>query len=90
MEETPMSRMPTTADVEPQFERLQIALDKVQLEREEGKFTRATSDEFMLMQFGEDGEAQFKHRDSRNYVYLFPNGRLFIPKTEVPFNRGLF
>ncbi len=46
-------------------------------------------DEFMLM-CGNDTTLQFKHRDTRNYVYL----RRPIPgdpwKLEVPINKGTF
>ncbi len=85
-----MSRMPTEAEVKPTFERLDVALAKQKLQRTGGGMEHVHADEFMLMQFGDKGEAQFKHRDSRNYVYLFDNGYLFVPKTETPFNRGEF
>lgn len=85
-----MSRMPTADEVKTQFERLQVALANVPLKRAAGFKQIVPVDEFMLMQIGDKGEAQFKHRDTRNYVYLFPTGRLFVPETSEPFNRGEF
>lgn len=53
-----------------------------------------SADEFMLM-MDKPLEVGFKHRDTRNYVYLTKRGlrsewNLFIPKTENLFHLGQF
>lgn len=86
-----MARQPSQQECRSLFELLGIALKPIKLDRGPGKpATEGKPDEFMLMQIGDKGEAQFKHCDSRNYVYLFQGGTLVIPKTESPFNRGTF
>lgn len=52
------------------------------------------ANEFMLM-CGNDTELQFKHRDTRNYIYLRCNWpddpwKLIVPVTSRPFNLGKF
>jgi hypothetical protein len=85
-----MSMPKNQAEVDAQFARLEVALANVPLKREAGHKEIAKADEFMLMQFGAQGEVQFKHRETRNYVFLFPSGRLFVPETTEPFTRGTF
>jgi len=49
----------------------------------------ASADEFELMAIVDDS-AQFKHRHTRNYVYVQADGTLKIPRLEQPFLRGYF
>lgn len=57
-----------------------------------GDDRRATPDEFMLMNPAPiKGQWQFKHVDSRNYVFVDSrDGRITVPKTDKPFFRGTF
>jgi hypothetical protein len=51
---------------------------------------RARADEFMLMQ-SDRNTYWFKHRESRNYLGVQRwTGALIIPKTDEPFNKGVF
>lgn len=55
-----------------------------------GRYRPATAAEFMLMDF--DGEiARFKHWGTRNYLYLYPAGRLVVPFDRAdPFFGGFY
>lgn len=55
-----------------------------------GRYRRATAAEFMLMDFA--GEvARFKHRETRNYLYLYPAGRVVVPFDRAdPFFGGFY
>ena len=48
-----------------------------------------SADEFMLMGITDYGVVQFKHRNTRNYVFV-ENGELTVPKTQQAFTRGFF
>ena len=49
-----------------------------------------TSDEFMLMCENESSTViQFKHRNTRNYVFI-RNGELVVPQKQENFMRGFF
>lgn len=48
-----------------------------------------TADEFMLMTVDGKGIVQFKHRHTRNYVFV-QNGELIVPKTRQAFMGGFF
>lgn len=50
----------------------------------------ADVNEFMLMHVTKEGSIGFKHRGSRNYVFLFESGTLYVPVTEQPFMHGTF
>lgn len=50
----------------------------------------AITNDFMLMHVDAQGVTGFKHHDTRNYVYLYPSGYLYVPKTFEAFNRGEF
>ena len=71
------------------FEKLEILLKDRTLACEDGTRRKADVDEFMLMQV-QNGIASFKHRHTRNYVYILQNGFLYVPMTPEPFNRGYF
>jgi hypothetical protein len=75
------------------------------LPQESDKPRIASADEFMLMTMQRSGRIDFKHRDTRNYVYLVPapkddvlgrfgvlndGWRLEVPFTSEPFKRGYF
>jgi len=49
-----------------------------------------SADDFMLMRVRDDGTLDFKHRDTRNYLFVLPDGRLLIPDTGAPFALGYF
>lgn len=66
------------------------------LPTEAGGTRTAEADEFMLMheQPSPDGRiVGFKHRDTRNYVFLIAcrgEVTLYVPVTDQPFRRGFF
>ncbi len=76
--------------VDAHFNKLAIALKGVLLKRYDGTTSEGTADEFMLMQQDDDGVIAFKHRQTRNYVYLRGGYKLYVPMTGNPFNRGEF
>lgn len=45
--------------------------------------------DFMLMD-ERDGRLAFKHRDSRNYIFVLKDGSIHVPKRDEPFMRGEF
>lgn len=49
-----------------------------------------SADDFMLMRVRDDGTLDFKHRDTRNYLFVLPDGRMLIPDTGAPFALGHF
>jgi hypothetical protein len=72
---------PSQAETAYAFERLTKALKAYgPLPTEKGKPRGALANEFMYMQQTSDGTFQFKHADTRNYVFVRPNGKLEIPK----------
>lgn len=74
----------TKAEIEAKFMLLKDALMETDLE-----FT-----DFMLMHETTEGTIGFKHYDSRNYVFLIPNGnggyKLYIPTEAKPSMKGEF
>lgn len=72
---------PTKAEAAFAYERLTKALkDYGPLPTEKGKPRVVKANEFMYMQMHLDGAFQFKHSDTRNYVFVKPTGKLEIPK----------
>jgi len=72
---------PSQAETTYAFERLTKALKAYgPLPTEKGKPRVAQANEFMYMQQTSDGTFQFKHADTRNYVFVRPTGKLEIPK----------
>jgi hypothetical protein len=89
---TPQSHQPTLPNYDLLFERLQKALHRTPLPLSDQTTRYAQADEFYCMLHTQELTQQtipFKHRDSRNYLYLRPDNSLFIP-TEGPFHRGTF
>lgn len=81
---------PSQAETAYAFERLTKALKAYgPLPTEKGKPRVAQANEFMYMQQTSDGTFQFKHADTRNYVFVKPDGKLVIP-TGGSFMRGFF
>lgn len=83
---------PSQAETAYAFERLTKALKAYgPLPTKKGKPRVAQAKEFMYMQQTSDGTFQFKHADTRNYVFVvsFGNGRLEIPKGGA-FMHGFF
>ncbi len=80
----------TKKQIKNSFDRLEEALQNILLDRYEDKPSKGSSYEFMMMQIDKDGTVGFKHNESRNYVFLLPDGNLYIPKLDEPFNRGFF
>jgi hypothetical protein len=83
----------TEAQKNAAFERLEVALAKVQLSDDSGQKRTASADEFMLMpgsRYGAEWWA-FKHCDSRNYLFVHRTRRLLkVPATPEAFMRGTF
>lgn len=84
------------------FGRLVELLKDRKLPCENGPARVCSPDEFMFMQETQ-GQGCFKHRDTRNYIYVRKSGapgafpppvprafELFIPVTETAFHRGFF
>ena len=82
------------ARINHQFERLDKALLSRRLKKEDGSERYAKACEFMMMMASPDSAyIPFKHRDSRNYLYLTKSDEdreIFIPVTSEPFKRGTF
>ena len=70
------------------FERLDWFLSQVMVQTEHGDPREASADEFMLMHT--EGNLGFKHINTRNYVFILPNNRLYVPVTNNAFMRGFF
>ena len=81
-------------EIEKQFRRLEKLLPENPLMKEDRTTRIASPDEFMLMQTEHNGSrAAFKHRDTRNYVYVQLMGGvdvLQVPVTPQAFHRGTF
>lgn len=77
------------------FARLSQLLTNRKLPCENSPARVCSADEFMLMQVI-DGVGQFKHSDTRNYVFVLPSKEpnkayeLYVPVTTAPFNLGFF
>lgn len=72
------------------FEKLVPLLASTPLPCENGSLRTASPDEFMFMGVTAWGGA-FKHCDTRNYLYVQPNGKLLVPqRPEMAFHRGFF
>lgn len=85
-----IERMDAAASNALTWTRLQLALDATPLADENGKRTFRNNGEFMLMQVDKAGTLGFKHRQSRNYVFLHADGRFEVPASEHYFMRGTF
>jgi hypothetical protein len=81
--------MPTPEEIKTKFERLDAALQSTPLPTLSGQTRKAKAGEFMWMQSSHLGE-QFKHSDSRNYLYLKVDGTIEIPDTREAFKQGVF
>jgi hypothetical protein len=68
----------TPATVRVAFGLLSSALERYRLPTSSGAYRTAKAHEFMLMQESK-GRFDFKHRDSRNYLWMFPDGRIVTP-----------
>jgi hypothetical protein len=92
--------IPSINEVQGHFARLEAALAKrgvLEADREVGHtdidqdgYRSPKAGEFMFMQIDERGVAGFKHRLTRNYVFLSADGVLIVPKTANAFMRGQF
>lgn len=78
------------------FKALDMQLKRTKLSTSSGEDRIASADEFMLMNptgqaTGDPKKAwAFKHRKTRNYVYLDSMGKLWVPKTSKDFHKGTF
>jgi hypothetical protein len=85
--------MVTQQVVNDYFARLEKVLKFRMLPTQDGGKRMAEAEEFMFMQVNSDGSLGFKHRDTRNYVYLKRDHEgddyLKIP-TGGPFHGGTF
>jgi len=80
----------TREQINKHFERLNEALKGVGLPTESGEHRKGVhAGEFMFMNETEDGQANFKHIGSRNYLYLTKADRVLIP-TGTAFHQGTF
>lgn len=81
----------TEADRQRGFKRLERVLAESKLPCENGPHRWAQASEFMLMGYNfTRREWQFKHGDTRNYLFVSADGFLRIPMTEEPFHLGYF
>ena len=80
----------TNKQAESLFDKLAMALKKEKLPTRKGEMRQAEPGEFMLMNVTPSGVAQFKHSDTRNYVFLKADGSLEVPRTKEPFFQGEF
>lgn len=83
-------------DVSIMFLVLADKLRVAQLRTEHQGMRYALATEFMLMHKDDQGRVGFKHRCTRNYVFLVPDDthpygfRLQIPEEQTAFMRGYF
>jgi len=81
----------TEKEINYHFSGLVDRLAVTPLPTEKGGTRQAKANEFMLMHVGENGWIGFKHRDTRNYIFLSPNHKqLYVPQTKEPFMLGHF
>ncbi len=87
-----MSKLGLSEDgIRAAFGRLAVALEKHgPLPCENGPTRVVPADEFMLMCHGKDGRLFFKHRVTRNYVIVLPDGVLQVPSWDMAFHKGVF
>jgi len=75
------------------FDVLAESLAKYHLPTQSGEYRQAASGEFMFMGHTEDTIGvpvmTFKHRDTRNYLWLKENGQVIVP-TGSAWHRGYF
>ena len=81
---------PSSPAFDTAFAGLKTALAKTQLPTAAGGTVQSTVNDWMLMHVTEDGTVGFKHHDTRNYVFLRPDGTLVVPRTNQAFMRGEF
>jgi hypothetical protein len=72
------------------FQLLGEALRGKLLPREGGPPSYGTADEFMFMNYDDLGQRVFKHRHTKNYVFLTKDNELVIPSDGSPWHRGTF
>lgn len=80
----------TNTQVQALFDKLTEALKMKSLPTSKGTLRQAKASEFMLMHTDAQGRTGFKHSDTRNYLFLMPDGTLYVPQTKEPFMRGEF
>lgn len=81
----------TQEEVEAAFDRLEAALVKYgPLPCEDGSKRVARAGEFMLMQADKAKWLFFKHRVTRNYLLVNPQGVLKVPNEGTPFRRATY
>lgn len=71
------------------FEKLDWLLSNMLLDTEHDDPRTPGAEEFMLMSH-ENGVLAFKHIGTRNYLYIYPGNKLYVPKTKAPFMLGFF
>lgn len=73
------------------YQKLEAALQALPLPTSTPGFHRtAKAEEFMLMHEDEEKRLGFKHTHTRNYIFLLPEGEIFVPQTKEPFLQGEF
>ena len=70
--------------------RLQDAINNNRLPSRGGRTKQTTLKDWSLMYHDANGTAAFKHRETRNYIYIRKDGELVAPKTDREWHRGLF
>ena len=91
----------TRNEIERLFVQVEASLARTTLPTEEGGRRSVPADEFMLMHVADGSVAGFKHKPTRNYVFLmladrkidgvnFAKNDLYVPMTNEPFMRGFF
>ena len=82
--------MITQVEVDEHFKDFAALLESQQVDGGAGAHRFANADEFMLMQVTPEGWVHFKHRDSRNYIFMDVSGtQLHIPRGRA-FCQGVF
>ena len=82
--------MITQVEVDEHFKDFAALLESHQVDGGDGAHRFADAGEFMLMQVTPEGYVHFKHRDSRNYIFMDVSGtQLHIPRGR-PFCQGVF
>ncbi len=87
------SREEGQEEINQQFEKLDAILQHRPLLQQDGLTRVVRAGEFMLMfQPSSPGnEVAFKHKDTRNYVYMNEKtGHLRVPQSDEPFHLGFF
>lgn len=87
-----MSKLGLSEDgIRAAFGRLAVALEKHgPLPCENGSTRVVPADEFMFMHTDKAKWLFFKHRVTRNYVIVLPDGVLQVPSWDMAFHKGVF